>query len=143
MENEHRHVVGYWFGTNKAEISRQCRSAGYSSWVDCLDTAVVYGVYQSMREVQKNKDWSTRVRLPLAIGLRHPWKGARSGWYLMKSRNAYPLHISVIHKKKYSLWLEHTGVCDNEQEFLAFIEKVKMVHKISLQPIKPQGGTAL
>ncbi|MOA33572.1 hypothetical protein D3C78_1548780 [compost metagenome] len=51
----------------------------------------------------------------------------------MRSRSTFPLHLSVIRKQKFGLWLEHAAVCENEAEMLACIEKANVIHHVDLK----------
>ncbi|MEK5394628.1 hypothetical protein [Paenibacillus sp. FSL K6-2859] len=51
----------------------------------------------------------------------------------MRSRNNLPLHLSVIRKQRFLLWLEHAAVCEYEAEMLACIEKANVIHHVDLK----------
>lgn len=130
-DNDHRYIVGYGFGKNQIETLRQF--SNNTPYTECFDQKTIYEVYRSIRETQQAQDWSTRLSFPLSTAFREPWKGVASGWYVMKSRSDFPLHLSVVHKKNYRVWLEHTAVCENESELLAFVEKARNTHHVDLK----------
>ncbi|MDQ0088094.1 hypothetical protein J2T12_001500 [Paenibacillus anaericanus] len=138
-DNNQRYIVGYGFGENKIEVLRQF--SNHSSCEKCMDPNIVREVYRSIRDKQQKQDWSTRLRFPLSNVFRAPWKDVASGWYIVRSRKIYPLHLSAIHKKRYRIWLEHTAVCESESELFAFIEKVKFTHNVDLKLMESSGGT--
>lgn len=130
-ENGSRYILGYGFGDNKMEVLRQF--SNLSSCKECNDSNIVYEVYTSLREKQQQQDWSNRLRFPLSAVFKDPWKNTPTGWYVLRSRDTYPFHLSVVHKKKYQLWLEHSAVCESNSEMLAFIEKTKLAHHVDLK----------
>ncbi len=140
VENKRRYIVGYGFGRDQIEILSQFNtSTAYST---CSDNQVMYDIYRSIRDKQQAQDWSTRKRLPLLTVLKEPWKNMDPGWYILRSRSQFPLHLSVVHKKKYEIWLEHAAVCENETELKDYIARVKQTHTLrSIESMEIQGGS--
>lgn len=130
-ENGYRSIMGYAFGDNKVDVLNQF--SNLSSCKECTDSNTVREVYMSIREKQQQQDWSTRLRFPIATVFKNPWKNTSTGWYVLRSRDTYPFHLSVVHKMKYQLWLEHSAVCENKPELLSFIEKAKRTHQVDLR----------
>ncbi len=130
-ENHHRYIVGYGFGQDQIDTLRHFCSP--STCECCSDKRIVYEIYKNIREKQQQQDWSTRSSFPWLTAFKEPWKDVAVGWYVLRSRSTYPLHLSFIHKQKYRLWLEHAAVCENEAEMFACIEKARVTHHVDLK----------
>ncbi|OME56683.1 hypothetical protein [Paenibacillus odorifer] len=130
-ENNHRYIVGYAFGQNQIQALRQFSTP--SSCKNCLDSKIVYEIYKKIREQQQQQDWSSHQKLPWFTAFKEPWKDVSAGWYVLRSRSTFPLHLSVIRKEKFRLWLEHTAVCENKMEMLACVEKASVTHQVDLK----------
>jgi hypothetical protein len=129
----HSYIVGYCFEDDPFAVLRQCRKNYPVSWLECRDPEVIYEKYKCIRERQRAQDWNAHRRLPLFSVLRLPWKDVAPGWYVLKSRRNFPYHLSIIHRKFHSVWLEHAAVCENEDELQALVSKAADTHHIPLQ----------
>ncbi|MFP4976795.1 hypothetical protein ACE6ED_15430 [Paenibacillus sp. CN-4] len=127
-EHGHRYVVGYGFGEHRVEILRQFNLS--LSLRECADDRTVREIYQEIRTIQQEQDWSGRTRLPLLAAFKQPWREMRPGWYVLRSRQCFPCHVSFVHKTKTSVWLEHAAVCENDQELQACIQRASDAHQI-------------
>lgn len=132
-ENNQPIILGYWFSNVKSEITQQAIEAGFSKWTEISDLPNTLTMYQSIRNKQKKQDWENRTRLSIQTIFKSPWKEASSGLYILKSRDKYPLHVSAVHKKKLFIWLEHSAVCETEEELHAFIKQVNEEHQVELE----------
>jgi len=130
-EDHQRIIVGYAFG--QAQIEALHHFASPSTCEYCKDRKVIYEIYHHIRDRQQLQDWAAHRRFSWRTAFKKPWKDVATGWYVIRSRNTYPLHLSVIRKQKFQLWLEHTAVCENEAELLSCIEKVNATHHVDLK----------
>ncbi|WP_410768830.1 hypothetical protein [Fontibacillus sp. BL9] len=139
-KDKRRYIVGYGYGASQIDkLSQFCKSSAYFT---CTDQQVIYDIYRSIRDKQQALDWSMRKRLSLLSAFKEPWRNMDEGWYILQSRNRFPLHLSVVRRKKYGVWLEHSAVCENEAELMEYIAKAKQAHGlVSIKPII-QGGNA-
>ncbi|AIQ39953.1 hypothetical protein MKZ24_30155 [Paenibacillus sp. FSL R7-0297] len=139
-EGKQRYVVGYGFGTDQIEtLFHFCRSSAYFT---CSNEQVLYNIYTSIRVKQQERDWQTRKRLAFWTAFKEPWKSMPCGWYVLRSRDNFPLHLSVVRKTKYSIWLEHAAVCENEAQLTGYLARVKQTHHLtSIVPMELQEGS--
>jgi hypothetical protein len=133
IEDAQQIVVGYWFGHRRNDITQKVNELGVTTWNEVIDIENINGIYNSIREKQKEMDWTHRARLPLYTNFKLPWKHVLPGWYLIRSRNQYPLHVSAVQRKRYFIWLEHAAICENEKDLMDFLQKVNQEHQIELQ----------
>ncbi len=131
-ENNQPIIIGYWFSKVKSGITQQAIHAGFSKWTEISDQPTIVTMYQSIRNKQQKQDWENRTRLSIRTIFKSPWKEASSGLYILKSRDKYPLHASAVHKKKFFIWLEHSALCETEEELQAFIKQVNEEHQDEL-----------
>lgn len=138
-EGKQRYVVGYGFGTDQIEtLYHFCRSSAYFT---CSNEQILDDIYTSIRNKQQEQDWRTRRRLAFWTAFREPWKSMHSGWYVFRSRNSFPLHLSVVRKTKFSIWLEHAAVCESEAQLTGYLDRAKQTHHlISIVPMEIQEG---
>ncbi|NOU78984.1 hypothetical protein GC101_08825 [Paenibacillus sp. LMG 31459] len=109
--------------------------------VSCSNEQVLYNIYTSIRDKQQERDWQTRKRLALWTAFKEPWKSMPDGRYVLRSRDKFPLHLSVVRKTKYSIWLEHTVVCENEAQLTSYLAGAKQTHHLtSIVPMELQEG---
>lgn len=94
---------------------------------------ILIDIYRSIRNKQQEQDWETRQRLPVMTAFKKPWKNTPEGWYVLRSRETFPLHLSIVQKTKYSVWLEHSAVCENEAELTACITRAAQTHNLQLK----------
>ncbi|SDG11359.1 hypothetical protein SAMN04488542_12649 [Fontibacillus panacisegetis] len=129
-EDNQRYIIGYGFGARQiAKLTLFCNSPAY---VTCNDERLINEIYKSIREKQHAQDWSTRKRLPLMTAFKEPWKSMNRGWYILRSRSFFPLHLSIVQRTKHSVWLEHTAVCENEAELANYLTKAEEAHQLRL-----------
>ncbi|MFD1177339.1 hypothetical protein ACFQ3W_13670 [Paenibacillus puldeungensis] len=137
-EHGQRLVVGYGFGESKIEILRQF--GAQASCQACMDMEIVHEIYQKIRKQQQEQDWSEHRQLPLLSAFKKPWRNMSSGWYVLKFQKSFPVHLSIVHKTKYTVWIEHSAVCENEAEIQCCIEKAAAAHHIDLKWVEGWGG---
>ncbi|MNO51987.1 hypothetical protein D3C76_423960 [compost metagenome] len=129
-EDNRRYIIGYGFGAGQiANLALFCNSPEY---VTCNDVRLIHEIYKDIRKKQIAQDWSTRKRLPLQAVFKEPWKSMNTGWYALRSRSLFPLHLSIVHKTKFSVWLEHAAVCENESELAHYLTKAEQAHQLRL-----------
>lgn len=128
VENNQRYIVGYGFGAAQLAVLAQFRA--FSAHLTCSDKQILYDIYRSIRNKQQEQDWGTRKRLPVMTAFKNPWKNTPEGWYVLRSRETFPLHLSIVQKTKYFVWLEHSAVCENEAELTACITRAEQTHNL-------------
>lgn len=139
-ENNQRYIIGYGFSREQIAVLTQFSAA--SAHITCTDLPVIYQIYQSIRDKQQLQDWSARKRFPLVTAFREPWKSLAPGWYILRSRKTFPLHLSIVHKSKGLVWLEHAAVCEDEAELAACISRAEQLHHLHfIQSVPILGGT--
>jgi hypothetical protein len=126
-------VMRYWFAEKKCDLFYLLKNAGWEQWTLETDPAEVNSVYRSLRSTQQKQDWECHSRLALRTAFCEPWKDMKHGWYILRSNDGYPVHISALHKKKIFVWLEHVSVCESEEELQQFIDQVNLKHSITLK----------
>lgn len=138
-QDKQRYIIGYGFGPVQIDkLSQFCRSSAYFK---CTDKQVMYDIYRSIRHKQQEQDWCTRKRLAWLSAFKEPWKSMNPGWYVLRSRSNFPFHLSIVHKKKYSIWLEHAAVCEDEAELSNYIMMAKQSHQLqAIAAAEIQGG---
>lgn len=127
-EDGQRYVTGYAFGDS--EVASLIRAGGSPPRHQCADPQAIREIYRSIRAKQQEQDWSARARLPLLTAFKEPWKNMENGWYALRSRQAFPMHLSIVHKTAYFLWLEHAAVCENEAELAECLARAKTAHHL-------------
>lgn len=139
-EDQQRYIVGYGFGPDQIEtLSQFCASSVYFI---CSNTGVLFEIYKSIRNKQQEQDWLIHKRLRLLAAFQAPWRNLNSGWYVLRSRSTFPLHLSVFRKTKYSVWLEHAAVCENEAELMDCLNRTRQIHHLkSIASADPEGGS--
>ncbi|MEC0167329.1 hypothetical protein [Paenibacillus graminis] len=137
-EKDQRYIVGYGFGASQIEILTEFSTS--SALITCTDLQIIHQIYQSIRNKQQEQDWSAHRRFPLLTFLREPWKSMSPGWYILRSRKAFPLHLSIVQRTNYAVWLEHTAVCEDEAELAACIAKAEQIHHLHIKSMDTLGG---
>ncbi|MCZ8513563.1 hypothetical protein O9H85_14190 [Paenibacillus filicis] len=125
-------VMGYWFADSQTDLLNNVRKAGWTHWIDDASSIKLKKVYDSIRMEQEKLDWQRRSCLRLSAAFRKPWKHVKPGWYVLRSNRDFPTHVSAIQKKRYTVWLVHVAVCENEKDLFRFIERVQRQHSIKL-----------
>jgi hypothetical protein len=64
IEESQQIVVGYWFGHRKNDIRQKVNELGVTTWDEIIDIDKINDIYNSIREKQKEMDWTHRARLP-------------------------------------------------------------------------------
>ncbi|KAA9004205.1 hypothetical protein F4V43_12480 [Paenibacillus spiritus] len=136
-EEEQRFIVGYGFGSRQIDKLKQFMA--FTAHFTCCDERITTDIYREIRQIQQEHDWTAHRRLPFLSVFRAPWNRMEPGWYILKSRSVYPLHLSVVRRTPYSIWLEHVSVCESEAELRACIEKAGQAHK--LDPLRMRIAT--
>jgi hypothetical protein len=126
-------ILGYWFADNKEKLLKLILMSGWEKPSPEMNPQMVNKAYQAFRSVQQRQDWESRSLLPLRMAFTEPWKRVKQGWYILKSNEGYPAHVSAIRKKRLLLWLEHVTVCENEEQLNQFIHQVNLRHQITLK----------
>lgn len=122
-------IVNYGFADKEKEAQAKIPFSGSVQ----RDDAHLKQIYSAIRAIQKEKDWTKKSRLHL-FGVRHsPWRKVKPGWYIIRSRNQYPLYLSAVHVKRFSVWLVHAAVCENQNEVSDFIRQVNAAHHVQLR----------
>lgn len=122
-----RIVSGYAFGDRG--IASLLNQAGHA-FRRSPDPQAVEQIYRDIRRRQQEQDWTTRMRFPLRTPFRSPWKALGEGWYALRSQPNFPLHLTIVRKSAWFLWLEHAAVCENEAELAACLDRAKKAHRL-------------
>lgn len=131
-ENSNQIIVGYWFGDYESDILNQISLAGRSKESLRQQSVGLIKAYEAYRSAQSKLDWNKRTLFPVVTAFREPWRNVKNGWYILRSNPRFPAHISAVHKTRVLIWLEHTAVCESEEDLQRFIDKVNTQHRISL-----------
>lgn len=124
-------ILNYWFGDSEDEIQLDVKNGGYVEF-KLSNLEDIKEVYQSIRLEQELQNWFKRRKLPILTIWKRPWKDLRKGWYVLKSTNDFPMVLTCIQKKQFSIWVEHKQVCENEEDFRTFLNLVNKEHSIKL-----------
>ncbi|MDQ0199310.1 hypothetical protein [Neobacillus ginsengisoli] len=128
-----RYILGYWFADHENEIHCAIQKAGFSAPMISQKNEIDQ-IYQIIRTEQNKKNWSIRRRLHFLLIMKKPWKELTEGWYVLKSCNDFPMAVTCIQKKRYSIWIEHIKVCETEEDIKEFLSLVNLEHNINLIP---------
>ncbi|MFC5451290.1 hypothetical protein [Paenibacillus aestuarii] len=131
-EQNQRVVSGYWFGNNREDVVEQALHEGWNSFIEVAGESSIKSIYETFRRRQQEIDWHKRSLLINKSLFSKVWKTAKSGWYIIKSRDHFPFYISSVKKKGHLVYLEHADICENEAEIRSFINKVNEEHQIKL-----------
>lgn len=124
-------ILGYWFADNERELQYTIRNAGFTE-LTFSDNSGINEIYHSIRNEQEQQNWSKRSKLPILSILKKPWKDLREGWYVLKSDDHFPSILTCIQKNRYSVWIEHIQVCENQCDAIKFINLINAEHNIQL-----------
>ncbi|MDP4087315.1 MAG: hypothetical protein Q8934_22385 [Bacillota bacterium] len=130
--NDRKYILGYWFGDNQNEIHGFIKDAGFNDIISAQPTDIKE-IYQIIRMEQDKENWSKRSRLNFFMVLKKPWKNLKKGWYVLKSSSNYPMTLTCIQKKRFSVWIEHIQVCENLKDTKRFLNLINSEHHIQLQ----------
>lgn len=131
-------VIGYWFGDGREEIVAQAKASGWHSFFEMCNKECLQSIYQSFRSEQQTADWSKRSCLGIKDLLSTSWRTAKSGWYILRSREQYPLYLSAFHKKGWFVFLRHVAVCETEADAQNCIGRINREHNIKLRELHPR-----
>jgi hypothetical protein len=131
IANDRKYVLGYWFVDRENEIHSAIQKAGFSDLIKS-EKNQIDEIYRSIRMEQEKENWSKRKRLHVLSIMKKPWKDLRKGWYVLKSNTDYPMILTCIQKKRYSIWIEHIQVCETEEDIKRFLNLVNIEHNIKL-----------
>jgi hypothetical protein len=124
-------ILNYWFGDSEDEIQFDVKNAGYSEF-NLSNIEDLNEVYQSIRLEQDQQNWSKRSKLPIFTIWKRPWKDLKKGWYVLNSTNDFPMVLTCIRKKQFSIWIEHIQVCEAQEDIRIFLNLVNKEHNIKL-----------
>lgn len=128
-----KYILGYWFADNPNEIHRFTQEAGFSNTAKAKENEI-NEIYLSIRMEQDKDNWTKRSMLHLFSMMKKPWKDLRKGWYVLRSDANFPMVLTCIQKKRYSIWIEHIQVCETEADIKKFINLINTEHNIKLIP---------
>jgi hypothetical protein len=134
LTNGRKYILGYWFADHENDIYCAIQNVGFINIMASKETEL-NEVYQSIRTVQDNENWSNRRRLPYLSIIKKPWINLGKGWYVLKSSTNYPMILTCLQKKRYSIWIEHIQVCENSNDAIKFINLINTVHNIQLNTL--------
>jgi hypothetical protein len=141
LNNELQQLVrGYWFGNEQEEVIRQAKHAGWHFLNEVKNEGIIRPIYEAFRRMQRELDWNKRSRLSIRSSVSRPWRTVKPGWYIIRSRDQFPLYISSVQKRGWIVYLEHADVCENETDIRNFIDKVNCEHNIKFQECNWNGG---
>lgn len=126
-------VLAFWFGNDRQDILDQAQREGWGVFVQTKDQQMIQRIYQQIRSQQRVHDWNKCSRLPIHKAFTKPWKDVKPGWYVIRSRQQFPFYVSAIRRERYSMWMQHVGLCENQRELDHFLEQVNGEHGISLK----------
>lgn len=130
-------ILGYGFADSEHEALTLIRSGDAKSMRP--DHRHLKTMYLDIRSIQRDQDWHRKSRLRI-FGVRNsPWRKVKPGWYIVQSRQQFPLYISAVHVKRFSAWLIHADVAENKQEVSQFVRRVNETHHIQLSEILSNG----
>jgi hypothetical protein len=124
-------ILNYWFGDSEDQIQFDVKNAGYFEF-KLSNLEDIKEVYQSIRLEQELQNWFERRKLPILTIWKRPWKDLRKGWYVLKSTNDFPMVLTCIQKKQFSIWVEHIQICETEDDITTFLNLVNTEHSIKL-----------
>ncbi|KPV41956.1 hypothetical protein [Alicyclobacillus ferrooxydans] len=125
-------ITGYWFGDSQSAVETTAMKAGKLANVIRARESDVQVMHSEILKAQRQQDWDNRSRLPLRVILQKPWRNASVGWYIIRSREEYPNYVSAVHKERFSVWVEHVSVCENDGDLEKFVNQVNDTHHIRL-----------
>lgn len=128
-----RYIIGYWFADNVNEILCRIQKAGFTSIINSKENEI-NEIYNLIRIQQDNENWSKRKMLQFLSIMKKPWKDLKRGWYVIKSGNKFPMIVTCIQKKRFSIWIEHIQICETEGDIKKFLNQINLEHHIHLIP---------
>ncbi|NBD24926.1 hypothetical protein [Paenibacillus glycinis] len=139
-ERYQRLVRGYWFADGQHDVIECAKHSGWDSFVVVRDATIIKQIYTTIRSKQQALDWDKRSRIPLRDALNEQWRSIKTGYYIFQSREQYPFYLSCIEKKGWLAYIRHATVCENDDDKMAFMNKVNREHNIRLNECKTIGG---
>lgn len=127
--NQQRIIQNYWFADTEQELLTKLEDYGKA----IRDDSAVESVYETIRSDQTKKDWEHRTLKPIGSRNRVPWKRMKTGWYVLRLQSTFPCYAAAVHVKTFFVWMIHSTVCENQQDFDEFIKKISLDHKLSHQ----------
>jgi hypothetical protein len=131
IANGRKYILGYWFAEHENDIKRAIQAAGFSDAIKSEQNEIDE-IYHSIRGEQEQKDWSKRKMLNVLSFMKKPWKDLKEGWYVLNSSTNFPMILTCIQKKRYSVWIEHIRVCETEVDIKKFLNLINLEHNINL-----------
>ncbi|AGK53699.1 hypothetical protein [Bacillus sp. 1NLA3E] len=130
IQNGFRYINGYWFSDNKNDLINYINCGQWKNLVNQVDQ--IADVYQVIREEQEKGLWEKRIKLPNNTNYQENWKGKKAGWYIIKSCKHFPCSMTCIQKTNNSLWIEHIGISESENDIKKFINLINLEHNVHL-----------
>ncbi|MED4226970.1 hypothetical protein [Neobacillus cucumis] len=125
-------ILGYWFADHEKDIYCAIKDAGFIDLIKGQETEI-NEIYQSIRMEQDKENWSKRSRLHVLSIVKKPWRNLSKGWYVLRSSSDYPMNLTCIQKKRYSIWIEPIQVCEDQNDAIKFLNIINKEHNIHLQ----------
>ncbi len=69
--------------------------------------------------------------MKLTNGLEN-WIGKQPGWYVIKSSKYFPCTITCVQKTRHTVWIEHVGICETQNDMKRLINIINLEHNIHL-----------
>jgi hypothetical protein len=86
-------------------------------------------VYEVIRKEQEKIIWNTRMELTNSL---EKWVGEQPGWYIIISSKNFPCTITCLQKTGQTVWIEHVGVCETQNDMKKLINIINIEHNIHL-----------
>jgi hypothetical protein len=125
-----RYMLGYWFADQADGIYRCIQKEGFSNIMKAKENEI-NEIYCSIRMDQDKENWSKRKRLYVLPNVKTPWSNISKGWYVLKSNSNFPIVLTCIQKRWFSIWIEHRKVCESEEDIKKFINSVNLEHNLN------------
>ena len=136
IQGSNKVITDFWFADTQYELEKKVNLGEQLRYARLADSSVVKELYEDIRKQQARHDWNRRSRLPFKLLVKEPWRSAKTGWYVLRSRGEYPDYVAAICKRKRFAWIEHVALCETEQDLHSFMAKVNNLHKIQLTIVK-------
>lgn len=109
-------IAGFWFADTVEEVRVKADAAGWKGVISCSDTGIIDYLYWRIRYDHKHRLWYRQLRLPLSSTFRYPWNRISPGWYVTHSRHKFPCHIHLIQRRRWTVWIVHTYLCESKSD---------------------------
>lgn len=126
-------VVDYRFEDSKESLDQWLRKQRWDDINRVPNQASQ--LYRSLRSQQQSRDWTYQEQMPFYTVFKNPWKNVARGWYVICSGNEYPFLATAVERKKFTVWVHHHYICENEHDLNTFISRVNEEWEITLQKL--------